>query len=642
MKLRRTAGLVAAIAATAIVASACAAPDVAPPEVTPDATEAPEAPDGPVAGGSVTVGWNEPMRSQNNRTAHGNATANANILYMTNANFFHYADVDGTLEFVRNEKFGTISETENADGSLTVVATVNEGVTWSDGTPFDAADLVLLWGTSSGNFNTIPGEQAVENQAPEGEVWFSGTTAVDNPATEDVNEATGFSLVTQTPEISEDGRSVTFVFDQVVQDWIFAFQTQTTAAHAIANVALGIEDPAEGKQAIIDAFFSNDAAALEQIARTFNTGFDFIGGAIPDNPLLTLSSGPFVIADGRLESGGYVVLERNPLFDGWWYEPQVDEIIVRFNEDPMASVLALQNGEVDLIAPQSSVDVLATLEDMAGVEFSTDIAATWEHIDLVFTNGGPFDPATYGGSEDAARLVRQAFLLTVPRGQILETLVRPLQADAELRNSFLHVPGSAFYSTAVAENGSDFFADRDLELAAQKIAEAQAIHPFETPIDVRLLFGQGNVRRENQFQLLQASAPELFNVIDRGSPTWSQELTDIGTYDASLFGWQSTNHLLLNARANYETGGTNNFGQFSSARVDELWALIAAEADEDAANALGIEIEQILFAEGFGLPIFQHPGVVANTERLQGVSTIAMSPTIFWNFWEWWVTDAAE
>jgi len=428
-------------------------------------------------------------------------------------------------------------------------------------------------------------------------------------------------------------------FDRVTQDWIFTLGGPTVAAHAVANLALGIEDPAEGKQAVIDAFANNDAEALEKIARTWNTGFDFVGGAIPDNPLLTLSTGPFMITDGRVESGGYVVLARNPLFGGWWHEPQVDEIIVRFNEDPMAQVLALQNGEVDLVAPQSSVDVLATLEGMAGVEFTTGIEATWEHIDLVFTNGGPFDPAAYGGSEEAARLVRQAFLLTVPRQQILETLIRPLQDDAELRNSFLHVPGTPFYSTAVAENGSDFFAERDLDLAAQKIAEAQAIHPFETPIDVRLLFGQGNVRRENQFQMIQASAPELFNVIDRGSATWGQELADTGTYDASLFGWQSTNHLLLNARANYVTGGINNFGGFSNARMDELWSKIATEVDEAEANAKGIEVEQILFEEGFGLPIFQFPGVVAHTERLQGVSTIAMAPTIFWNFWEWTVSE---
>ncbi len=653
MKLRRTAGVIAAAAATAIVASACSAPEVDAPQATPDANET-------VAAGedfhrSVTVGWNQPMNSQNNATAHGNATANANILYLTTDGWFHYNE---NLELEFREDFGTINETDNGDGTMTVELVIAEGVQWSDGTPIDAAELILWWGAQNGNHNTVnlnpaTGEwvttdgnvvdaPAAPNEGPAGEVWFSGANSIDNPETEDVNEAHGMSLVTETPEIIEDGRGIRFTFDAITQDWIFTLGPSPVAAHAIANVALGIEDPAEGKQAVIDAFVNQDRDAMMAISQVWNTGFDFVGGALPSNPLLFLSSGPMIMTDARLESGGYIVLERNENFT--WSEartPNLDEIIVSFNEDPMAQLLALQNGEIDLVAPQSSVDVLATLEGMEGVNFETGIEATWEHIDLVFANGGPFDPATYGGNADAARLVRQAFLLTVPRQQIIDTLIRPLHDEAEVRNSFLHVPGSAFYSTAVANNGSDFFAETNVELAAQKIAEAQELYAFETPIDVRLLFGQGNVRRENQFQMIQASAPELFNVIDRGSPTWGQELSDIGSYDASLFGWQSTNHLLLNSRANYITGGQNNFGQFSNARVDELWAQIAVESDEAAANEMGTETEQILFQEGFGLPIFQFPGVVAYTERTLNVSTIAMSPTIFWNFWEWDVTGEA-
>lgn len=38
--------------------------------------------------------------------------------------------------------------------------------------------------------------------------------------------------------------------------------------------------------------------------------------------------------------------------------------------------------------------------------------------------------------------------------------------------------------------------------------------------------------------------------------------------------------------------------------------------------------------------IFQFPGVVAHRDVLQGVSTIALSPTIFWNFWEWEISAA--
>ncbi|QAY70313.1 hypothetical protein ET471_09935 [Xylanimonas protaetiae] len=93
---------------------------------------------------SVTVGWNQPMFSQNNLTAAGNATANANILYLTQSAFFYYNDA---LELVMNEDFGTI-ETVSED-PLTVKLTIQDGVTWSDGTPVDAADLILMWGPAT-------------------------------------------------------------------------------------------------------------------------------------------------------------------------------------------------------------------------------------------------------------------------------------------------------------------------------------------------------------------------------------------------------------------------------------------------------------------------------------------------------------
>ncbi len=49
-----------------------------------------------------------------------------------------------------------------------------------------------------------------------------------------------------------------------------------------------------------------------------------------------------------------------------------------------------------------------------------------------------------------------------------------------------------------------------------------------------------------------------------------------------------------------------------------------------------LEIEQNLFADAFGLPIFQHPAITAyNSTYVDGVSNIALSPTVFCNFWDW-------
>ena len=58
-------------------------------------------------------------------------------------------------------------------------------------------------------------------------------------------------------------------------------------------------------------------------------------------------------------------------------------------------------------------------------------------------NNGPFDPAAYGGDAKKAPLVRQAFLQTIPRQKIIDTIIKPLNPDAAIRNSYNVVPGYA-------------------------------------------------------------------------------------------------------------------------------------------------------------------------------------------------------
>ena len=83
----------------------------------------------------------------------------------------------------------------------------------------------------------------------------------------------------------------------------------------------------------------------------------------------------------------------------------IEKVTIRWNEDPLASVQALQNGELDMISPQSSPDVLQALEGLEGVTVETGVEATYEHVDLTYNNGGPFDPKTYGGDAEKAKAV---------------------------------------------------------------------------------------------------------------------------------------------------------------------------------------------------------------------------------------------
>ncbi len=604
MKIRRIGAVGAIVATSALVLSACATPQGS--EIVEDT--------------SVSVGWNQPFYSQNNLTSIGNATTNANVIYLTNPYFNYY---DGDLEVQPIEAVGTY-EVVNED-PFTVEYTIADGLTWSDGVPVDAADLVLAWGAQNDKFDTIEAELDEEGNIvnqDEG-VYFDSSS-------------NGINLITQNPEISEDGKTVTFVYDEPRADWEVTIFPSPIAAHAIASVALGVEvgegDDAgvEGKQRVIDAFFNNVTEDLGPISKSWNNDFNFT--SLPDDPLKYLAYGPYVMSD--YVENQYLTLTAREDYD-FEPAPKVESITIRYTEDPLASVTALQNGEVDLIQPQSSVDVIETLEGIDGIEYTTQEEGTYEHVDVIFNNGGPFDPATYGGDEETARLVRQAFLLTIPRQEILEKLILPLNPEAQLRNSHTVVPGSPTYEDVVAGNGSDFYSGTDEEnrAAAADLLEQAGV---QTPVDVRFLYGASNVRRANEYELIKAAGEEVgFNVIDEGDDNWGSRLTSTDTYDASLFGWQSTSTYALNSEANFVSGGINNFGGYESEEMDGIWAELSTNTDPEVEKELITEVESILNSEGFSIPIFQFPGVVAWRSALEGVSFIPLSPTIFWNYWEW-------
>lgn len=604
MKIRRIGALGAIVATSALVLSACATPQGS--EIVEDT--------------SVSVGWNQPFYSQNNLTSIGNATTNANVLYLTNPYFNYY---DGDLEIQPIESVGTYEVV--SEDPFTVKYTIADDLTWSDGVPVTAADLILAWGAQNDKFDTIEAELDDEGNIvnqDEG-VYFDSSS-------------NGVNLITQNPEISDDDKSVTFVYDEPRADWEVTLWISPIAAHALASVALGVEvgegddAGAEGKQRVVDAFFNNVTEDLAPMSKSWNNDFNFT--SLPDNPLLYLAYGPYVMTD-YVENQYLTITARDDV--EWEPAPKVESVTIRYSEDPLASVTALQNGEVDLIQPQSSVDVIETLEGIDGIEYTTQEEGTYEHVDVIFNNGGPFDPAAYGGDEDTARLVRQAFLLTVPREEILDKLILPLNPDATLRNSHTVVPGAPTYDDVVAGNGSDFYTGTDEENRA-KAKDLLAEAGVTTPVDVRFLYGASNVRRANEYELIKAAGEEVgFNVIDEGDDNWGSRLTSTDTYDASLFGWQSTSTFALNAEANFVTGGINNFGGYSSDEMDELWATLSTNVDPEVEKDLTIEIEAMLNEEGFSIPIFQFPGVTAWRSALEGVSFIPLSPTIFWNFWEW-------
>lgn len=589
----------ASVAAAAMVLTACTPPGGGDDEQS--------------AGDStLNIGWNESFRSMNTQTANGNAASNALLTYLMNDNFGYY---DDKLE-VQDGNLGQIEQV--SEDPLKVKYTFNDDAKWSDGTPVDAADLALTWAGRSTNFNTVESNNDDEGAVKENDaktVYFDSSTV-------------GASLIKDFPEISDDGKEITFEYSKPFADWAEEFGTGPDGvgvpSHIVAKKALGVDDPAEGKQAILDAIKDKDTEKLSKISNTWNTGFDFT--SMPDDEDLLVHNGPYKIT--KFEEGQYLTLELDDNYSGPT-KPKVNTVTVRYNGDPMAMVQAVENGEVDFTQPQATADVLSAAEDLDGVTVDSGDGATYEHVDFTFDNKGPFDPEAHGGDEEKAKKVRQAFLKTIPRQDIVDKIIKPLNDKAVTRDSFNQVPGSPLYDGIVKGNGIDEYSEVDVEAAKKLLEEAGADAP-----KVRIMYDNTNSRRQQEFQLIKESAEKAgFKIEDVGDVNWGTRLGD-GTYDASLFGWQSEGTGITEADANFRTGAQNNYGGYSSDKTDKILDDILVAPEEDH-QKLSTELEKQLTDDAFGVPLFQHPELLIYSDKLKNASSTTVSPTLMWNYWEW-------
>ncbi|MDN6134421.1 MAG: ABC transporter family substrate-binding protein [Brevibacterium sp.] len=595
----------ASVAAAAMVLTACTPPGGGDDEQSSEKS-------------SINIGWNESFRSMNTLTANGNATSNAILTYMMNDNFGYY---DDDLK-VQDGSLGSIEQV--SEDPLKVKYTFNDDAKWSDGTPVDAADLALTWAGTSSNFNTVEENNADDGSVKENDaktVYFDSSTA-------------GSALVKDFPEISDDGKEITLSYSKPYADWQTEFGVGADGvgvpAHIVAKKALGVDDPEKGKQAILDAIKDKDTEKLSKISNTWNTGFDFT--SMPEDEDLLVHNGPYKMTD--FKEGQYVTLELDDEYTGP-VKPKVDTVTVRYNGDPMAMIQAIDNGEVDMTQPQATADVLSAAEDIDGVTVDAADGATYEHVDFTFDNKGPFDPAAHGGDEEKAKKVRQAFLKTVPRQDIVDKIIKPLNEDAVTRDSYSQVPGSPMYDAITSKNGVEEATEVDPDAAKKLLKEAGVESPT-----VRIMYDNTNSRRQQEFQLIKESAEKAgFKIKDVGDVNWGTRLGD-GTYDVSLFGWQSEGTGVTENDANFRTGAQNNYGGYSSEKMDKILDKLLV-SKEDEQEKLLVDMEKQLSEDAFGAPIFQFPELTIYRDKVKNVKSTAVSPTMFWNYWEWETTSAA-
>ena len=409
MSHRKLGAAVALVAASALALSACGSnsPSTKKSDTINNST-------------TLTVGWNQPFYSLNSNTSSGNNVTNANIVYLTSSTFNYY---DKELKLVPDTSFGTYSKT--SDSPLTVKETLSDKAVWSDGQPVVNADSILAYGAISGLFNTVTDPKQIEK------LYDANGNLKPNSASQVYFDASSpaWNLIKEFPTGDANGKDLTYKFSTPYADWEQSLLNPGLPAHIIGKLALGISDPTKANQAVVDAFKNKDAAALSKISNVWNSSFNF--DSMPSNKDLLVSDGPYMITD--LKSKQYVQLGLNPKYAGD-HKPSISQLIVTFNEDGGSQLTDLQNGKVAIIEPQATADLLKNAQQSSNATVLSGNEATYEHIDLTMNNKGPFDPATYGGDATKAKDVREAFLLLIPRQEIVTKLVVPLNPNAKVRN----------------------------------------------------------------------------------------------------------------------------------------------------------------------------------------------------------------
>lgn len=571
---------------------------------------------------SLTVGWNQPFYSLNQNTNNGNNVTNANVAYLTNS-FYAYYDKDMKLQ--KDTSFGSYEKT--SDSPLTIKQTLSDKAVWSDGAPVVNADTVLMWGAMSGVFNTVQDASKITNK--DGSLQPNTGSQVYFDA-----GSPQLALIEKDPLLTADpnGKELSYKFKSVYADWeANALLQPGVPAHIAAKLALGIDDPTKANEAVVNAFKNDDKAALAKLSNVWNSSWNFT--STPSNKDLLVTDGPYVISE--VKDKQYVQLTANPKYQGD-HKPSISQLIITFNEDGGSQLTDLQNGKTAIIMPQATADLLKNAKASSNATVIQDNQASYEHVDLTFNNNGPFDPKAYGGDAAKALAVRQAFLMLIPRQEIVDKLIKPLNPDAVVRSSYQVAPDQPEYAATVKANGMDTAFPPVVNAASQaKAKELLAKAGVKTPVSVRFLYAKSNPRRQNEFQLIKSSTNGIFNMVDAGSDSWSSLLGG-GTYDAALFAWSMSTPTLSGGESNYATGGGNNFSGYSDATVNSLFKELGATLDSTKQFELNNQIEKKLVDDAFGTIIFQFPNLlIYNKNMVTGVSDAPLTPNYFWNFWEW-------
>ena len=580
-----------------ILMAACNSETTDPEPEEPEETEEPAetdeseeepADEGPQMGGTLTGAMDTAPAGVFNPIFYQEAYE-ANILDFTHEGLVSQNE---ELGFEPNlAKECTINEDQTE-----ITLKLEEGVTWHDGEPFTAEDVVFTYKAISS-----PGYVEAGGIRTDYAVRLLGYEAFNSGETDEFEGV-----------VAEDDLTVTFKFAEpnvtILKDVSFSIIPE----HIFGDVPI---------------------AEIPSHPATLNAG-EVIG------------TGPFQFTE-MLEREQYVLTKHA---DYWNGEPYLDQIVWRVVDQSVMLGL-LENGEIDFIAdpngvPAADFETVEALDHVKIIE-QTDfgyqlMGFKMNHRTDADVESGALNPDNWVPNEDmSVQLIRQAMAYAIDRQAIVDNLLYG-------HGSVINAPVAQQF-WAYDESATTAY-EYDPEKANALLDEAGYVDTNddgfrETPDGeewiVNLNYPTGNKLREASAPILAQFLEAVGIKIDLRQPkemtAYVEELTNDNTdWDLYLIGW-SLGSGDPDPSGLWKSDAAYNFGRWNNPDSDQLMldAMKAPEAFEQSYREEKYSEWQGLFSEDLpAVLLYAQNKIYGFNERLNGVNPMPYSfnndPHLWW------------
>jgi peptide/nickel transport system substrate-binding protein len=310
------------------------------------------------------------------------------------------------------------------------------------------------------------------------------------------------------------------------------------------------------------------------------------------------SAGPFIVSSLE-RTTQRIVLTRNPK---WWGERPRLSTITFLVLDDAARLPALQNNTIDATGV-GTLDQLTIAQRTKGISIRRAPAPSWSHFTF---NGAP-------GSILADTALRVAVSRGIDRETIAKVVQYGLTSHPVALNNHIYVAGQEGYqdnSALVPYDPAE--AKRELDALGWKL-NGQFREKGGRQLVVRDLFYDAQGSRVFA-QIAQHSLAQIgvkLELVARAGAGFFTNYINVGAFDMAQFGWLGDAFPLSALTQIYQSDGASNFGKIGSPEIDAAIERTLEELDPGKARALANDLDKLIWAEGFSLPLTQSPGDVA-------------------------------